>query len=54
MTNCAVCNMAIDESEAKGKTTHDGVEYYFCSEDCEKKFEANRDKYLKKPAKTTV
>jgi YHS domain-containing protein len=37
-------SMAFDESQYKGKT------YYFCSSECKKKFDANPQKYIKKPA----
>ena len=48
--NCAVCDMKLTKETASAKTTHEGKEYFFCSEACEKKYEANREKY----ATTTV
>jgi len=48
MTNCAVCDMSLDERDAPARTTHEGKTYYFCSEQCEKTFEGNRDRYAKK------
>jgi YHS domain-containing protein len=45
---CAVCGKALTKESAAGKTTHEGTEYYFCNEACEKKFEANRSQYMKK------
>jgi P-type Cu+ transporter len=44
-TRCPVCGMKVDEQTAPAKTTHAGREYYFCSEACEQKFEANREQY---------
>lgn len=40
-----VCGMTIDESEAAGQTTHEGMTYYFCSTACQEQFEADPDKY---------
>jgi Cu(I)/Ag(I) efflux system membrane fusion protein len=48
-----VCGMEVDEGKAQaaGKmSTHGGKTYYFCSEQCKHKFEANPDSYLKKIA----
>ena len=45
-----VCGMDVDpkEAEAAGlKAEHDGKAYYFCSEDCRKKFQANPAEYVK-------
>jgi YHS domain-containing protein len=44
-----VCGMEIDQDKAATaglSATHDGKKYYFCSDDCKKKFEATPDKYL--------
>jgi Cu(I)/Ag(I) efflux system membrane fusion protein len=44
-----VCGMDVDHDRATsaGRTSaHQGVEYYFCSDDCKKKFEADPAKYL--------
>ena len=39
-----VCGMRVDT--AKGKSSvHDGHVYYFCSQDCRDKFEANPGRY---------
>ena len=45
-----VCKMRIGPSRAAGTTTHGGVQYYFCSPGCLKKFEVEPDRYLQAPA----
>jgi Cu(I)/Ag(I) efflux system membrane fusion protein len=54
-----VCGMDVDEkkAEAAGRTAaHDGHTYFFCSDECKKKFEADPAKYAEphdhEPAKT--
>lgn len=34
-----VCKMKVDEQSAAGQTNYNGKEYFFCSKDCEQKFE---------------
>jgi len=44
-----VCGMDVDRETARaaGRTaTHGGTTYYFCADDCKKKFEADPEKYL--------
>jgi YHS domain-containing protein len=36
-----VCGMQIDTSDAVGQSDFEGRTYYFCSEDCKTKFDAN-------------
>lgn len=36
-----VCGMAIEPAQAKGSLDHAGSIYYFCSQGCMKKFEAD-------------
>jgi YHS domain-containing protein len=46
-----VCGMEVDIKEATTaarKAEHQGVIYYFCSDDCKKKFDAKPGEYLKK------
>ena len=40
--------MDVDEKTAKYKTTHMGKTYYFCSPGCQKAFESNPNRYIKK------
>ncbi len=34
-----VCKMEVDEEEAEGSTNYKGQTYYFCSTECQEKFE---------------
>ena len=38
--------MDVDPTTAKYSSEHEGTTYYFCSEGCRKKFEAEPAKYL--------
>ncbi|MBK9059098.1 MAG: heavy metal translocating P-type ATPase [Flavobacteriales bacterium] len=50
-----VCGMDVDPTTAKYSSEHEGKTYYFCSEGCRKKFEAEPAKYLAaKKVKDTV
>ena len=40
-----VCGMAIDAGAAAGESTASGRTYYFCSTQCQHKFDANPDEY---------
>jgi len=47
-----VCGMQIDPAKAKGgKSEYKGKTYYFCSEDCKKKFDKEPAKYVPDPKK---
>lgn len=41
-----VCGMTVDEKSAAGTAVHAGTAYYFCSENCLHKFEANPAAYV--------
>jgi Cu+-exporting ATPase len=41
-----VCGAAVDEATAPAKTAYAGQTYYFCSVDCQKKFEERPAEYL--------
>jgi len=47
MANDPVCGMTVDEKSAKHTREHEGSKYYFCSEHCAAKFEANPGGYIK-------
>lgn len=47
-----VCNMLLEESEAAGTSEYEGRTYYFCSEDCQAKFEQNPKEYVPQPTET--
>ncbi len=40
-----VCGMQIEPEQATGKTEYEGQTYWFCSESCRKKFEAQPARY---------
>lgn len=40
-----VCGMQVEEQKAAGQTEHQGQKYYFCSQDCQEKFEQNPRQY---------
>ncbi len=41
MAKDVVCGMTVDEKTAKFKAERDGKTYYFCSEQCLKKFQGD-------------
>ena len=41
-----VCGMSVDPAHAAATVTHQGTTYYFCSQGCARKFEANPSGYL--------
>ncbi|MGB7070647.1 MAG: YHS domain-containing protein [Pyrinomonadaceae bacterium] len=40
-----VCGMQVEESEAAGRSEHEGRTYYFCSQGCKEKFDADPEAY---------
>lgn len=46
MATDPVCGMAVDEKSAAGTAVHAGTTYYFCSENCLRKFKANPAAYV--------
>ncbi len=44
-----VCGMTVQTASAKS-AVHNGLVYYFCSQDCRQKFESNPASYLKAAA----
>ena len=51
MATDPVCGMSLDEKSAPVQTTYAGQKYYFCSNDCFQKFNANPKKYAREQAK---
>lgn len=45
-----VCGMNVDPEKAKGKSTFENTDYYFCSPKCKTKFDADPHAYLHKSA----
>jgi Cu+-exporting ATPase len=41
-----VCQMDVDERTAAATTEYAGDTYYFCSEECRAKFEADPERYV--------
>ncbi len=41
-----VCGMKVDQGRAAGKTGYAGQMYYFCSADCQEKFQEDPGKYI--------
>ncbi len=48
MTRDPVCGMQVNEKNAAGKASFGGQTYYFCSADCQRKFEQDPQKYAGK------
>jgi YHS domain-containing protein len=40
-----VCGMSVNPASAAAKTSHNGVEIYFCAKGCKRSFEANPGKF---------
>jgi len=43
-----VCGMAVDDRTAHQTSTYQGTTYYFCCEECKRKFDKNPQQYLSK------
>ena len=41
-----VCDMDVDEAAATATTYYEGDWYYFCSEACKERFEADPERYV--------
>jgi Cu+-exporting ATPase len=41
-----VCGMEIEVGDAYSTVDHEGLTYYFCSEECEQQFQSNPDPYV--------
>ena len=40
-----ICKMSVDEKGAKFKSEHGGKSFYFCSQGCKSKFDADPHRY---------
>jgi Cu+-exporting ATPase len=47
-----VCGMQIDSEDAMAEARYDGKSYYFCSEACRNKWEADPERYARKGVPT--
>lgn len=41
-----VCNMDVDEQNPTATTHYNGMNYYFCSQDCKEAFEEDPEEYI--------
>jgi xanthine dehydrogenase accessory factor len=41
-----VCGMTVDVADARYRTVHDGITYYFCSAGCLESFESDPARYV--------
>jgi YHS domain-containing protein len=46
MEKDVVCGMQVDPQKAAGKSEYEGKTYYFCSQSCKQKFDANPTEYV--------
>jgi Cu+-exporting ATPase len=42
-----VCGMQIESSQAEAQSQYQGQTYYFCSDECRQKFDADPKRYVK-------
>jgi Cu+-exporting ATPase len=49
-----VCKMIIDEDDAAGTSTCNGLNYYFCSGACKEKFDKNPDSFIGEEAPSVI
>jgi len=47
-TSDPVCGMVVDAQSTEFKCVHDSKEYFFCSKNCQEKFQADPEKYAAK------
>ena len=45
MTKDPVCGMTLEPAKAAGQMVHAGNTYYFCSAQCQRKFQENLQQY---------
>ena len=42
-----VCGMQMEPDEVASETNYEGKSYYFCSDECRKKWDANPERYAR-------
>jgi YHS domain-containing protein len=47
MERDVVCGMQVDSAKAAGSSEYNGKTYYFCSNGCKTKFDANPSQFAK-------
>ncbi len=43
-----VCGMQVDDQKATAKTQYQGTNYFFCSDECKRKFDQQPQQYASK------
>ena len=46
MTRDHVCDMQVDEKTAAAKSEYKGDTFYFCSQECKRRFDADPERYV--------
>jgi YHS domain-containing protein len=46
MTRDPVCKMDLNEKDAVATTSYKGDVFYFCSQDCKQRFDADPEQYV--------
>ena len=41
-----VCDVEVDENTAAAKSEYKGDTYYFCSQECKRRFDADPERYV--------
>ena len=44
---CPVCGMELESDEVASETNYEGKSYYFCSDECRKRWDADPERYAK-------
>ena len=47
-----ICGMQVNERKAAAQSEYKGRTYYFCSQDCKRKFEENPEQYAGQSGKS--
>ncbi len=47
MATDPVCKMEVNEKHAPAQSEHKGMQYYFCSQQCQAKFDSNPERYTR-------
>jgi Cu+-exporting ATPase len=50
---CPVCGMEMESEDVASETNHEGKSYYFCSDECRTKWDANPERYVRETASSS-
>ena len=50
---CPVCGMEMESEDVASESNYEGKSYYFCSDECRKKWDANPARYAREMASTS-